>query len=185
MLNIGRGWVTTMLNGLVLAGGQSRRMGQDKALMLYKGRTLLDHAIALLEAAGCTNVLISRNAPGYMSDLIADAGPLAGVHTALNAIGSNCELLVLPVDMPRMSAGLLQRLCNIGRLKAKACYVEGKMLPFYLPGNEDIIASLTHFLCVQEERKVVRFLDAIDAEAITDNDEALWLNVNTPADWPK
>lgn len=173
-----------MLNGLVLAGGQSRRMGQDKALMLYNGRTLLDHATSLLEAAGCSNVLISRNAPGYMSDVIADVGPLAGVLTALNAIGSNNELLVLPVDMPRMSADMLRRLCKRGRLKVKACYVKSKMLPFYLPVDEDIMPRLIQYLCVENKRKVLGFLEAIGAEAIADDNDAQWLNVNTPGDWP-
>jgi len=42
--------VNTTLIGLVLAGGQSRRMGQDKALMRYQGRTLIDNASSLLQA---------------------------------------------------------------------------------------------------------------------------------------
>mgnify|MGYP003363629836 CR=1 FL=1 len=39
--------VNTTLIGLALAGGQSRRMGQDKALMRYQGRTLIDNASLL------------------------------------------------------------------------------------------------------------------------------------------
>ena len=173
-----------MLNGLVLAGGQSRRMGQDKALMHYKGHTLLDHAVSLLESAGCSKVLISRNAPGFMFDIVTDAGPLAGVHAALSLLDNNNELLILPVDMPLMSPHLLNKLCDMGRATGKACYVKGRMLPFYLPVNEHIKARLTQYLCVEQERKVVRFLDAIEALAITDHEDALWLNVNTPGDWP-
>ena len=47
MANNPTGWI-----GLVLAGGASSRMGTDKALLELRGRTLLDRAIAVLEAAG-------------------------------------------------------------------------------------------------------------------------------------
>lgn len=173
-----------MLNGLVLAGGQSRRMGQDKALLKYKGQTLLEHACELLTVAGCSDVLISRNGPGFVCDIIADAGPLAGVHAALSKLDNHSELLVFPVDMPHMAPNLLNKLCRMGRSAGKACYVQGRMLPFYLPVNEHIKNRLTQYLTVEQERKVVRFLNAIDALAITDDEEALWLNVNTPSDWP-
>ena len=62
--------VNKTLIGLVLAGGQSRRMGQDKALMRYQGSTLIERASSLLKAAGCDEVLISRNAPNFLNDKI-------------------------------------------------------------------------------------------------------------------
>ena len=68
--------VNTTLIGLVLAGGQSRRMGQDKALMRYQGRALIDNASLLLQSASCDKVLISRNAPGFLNDKIEGAQAL-------------------------------------------------------------------------------------------------------------
>ena len=83
--------VDSTLIGLVLAGGRSRRMGQDKALMRYQGKPLFEHAAALLNEAGCKQVLISRNQPGYLTDIIVDAGPLAGVHAALDVLSVGDE----------------------------------------------------------------------------------------------
>ncbi|WP_252735967.1 molybdenum cofactor guanylyltransferase [Aestuariibacter sp. A3R04] len=174
-----------MLNGLILAGGQSRRMGQDKALMYLNGKTLLANAEAQLKAAGCQRVLISRNGPGFIRDIVVDGGPLAGVHAALREPDMNGELLVLPVDMPQMTPAVLKTLCDAGREHGRACYVGGRMLPFYLPVNEEITHRLHHFLTVEKERKVVRFLSAIDAIVLGEGDDAaLWLNVNSPRDWP-
>lgn len=206
--------VNTTLIGLVLAGGQSRRMGQDKALMRYKGRTLIDNASLLLQSASCDKVLISRNAPGFLNDKIEDAGPLSGVHAVLDALsqsdnhnGNPCELLVLPVDMPQMTPELLRILVSRGREAEKACYVEKRFLPFYLPVTQDTKALLANYLVEQSKRRVVGFLEILNAVSLkegdlkktarkeeSDNKKRLanmsnedgveWLNVNTPGEWP-
>lgn len=206
--------VNTTLIGLVLAGGQSRRMGQDKAFMRYQGRTLIDNASLLLQSASCDKVLISRNAPGFLNDKIEDAGPLSGVHAVLDALsqsdnhnGNPCELLVLPVDMPQMTPELLRILVSRGREAEKACYVEKRFLPFYLPVTQDTKALLANYLVEQSKRRVVGFLEILNAVSLkegdlkkiarkdeSDNKKRLanmsnedgveWLNVNTPGDWP-
>ena len=206
--------VNTTLIGLVLAGGQSRRMGQDKALMRYQGRTLIDNASLLLQSASCDKVLISRNAPGFLNDKIEDAGPLSGVHAVLDALsqfdnhnGNPCELLVLPVDMPQMTPELLRILVSRGREAEKACYVEKRFLPFYLPVTQDTKALLANYLVEQSKRRVVGFLEILNAVSLkegdlkktarkeesankkrlanmSNEDGVEWLNVNTPGDWP-
>ena len=206
--------VNTTLIGLVLAGGQSRRMGQDKALMRYQGRTLIDNASLLLQSASCDKVLISRNAPGFLNDKIEDAGPLSGVHAVLDALsqpdnhnGNPCELLVLPVDMPQMTPELLRILVSRGREAEKACYVEKRFLPFYLPVTQDTKALLANYLVEQSKRRVVGFLEILNAVSLkegdlkktarkeesankkrianmSNEDGVEWLNVNTPSDWP-
>ena len=206
--------VNTTLIGLVLAGGQSRRMGQDKALMRYQGRTLIDNASLLLQSASCDKVLISRNAPGFLNDKIEDAGPLSGVHAVLDALsqsdnhnGNPCELLVLPVDMPQMTPELLRILVSRGREAEKACYVEKRFLPFYLPVTQDTKALLANYLVEQSKRRVVGFLEILNAVSLkegdlkktarkeesankkrlanmSNEDGVEWLNVNTPGEWP-
>jgi len=206
--------VNATLIGLVLAGGQSRRMGQDKALMRYQGRTLIDNASLLLQSASCDKVLISRNAPGFLNDKIEDAGPLGGVHAVLDALSQSdnhtdnpYELLVLPVDMPQMTPELLRILVSRGREAEKACYVENRFLPFFLPVAQNTQALLANYLVEQSKRRVVGFLEILNAVSLkegdlkktarkeeSDNkkrlakmsneDDVEWLNVNTPGDWP-
>jgi molybdopterin-guanine dinucleotide biosynthesis protein A len=102
--------------GFVVAGGHSRRMGRDKALLRWGGGTLLDHAITRLRAV-CREVrILSGREPRYADrglpvdiDGVADGGPLAGLATALSVAAPRAVLL-LGVDMPFVTVALLARL---------------------------------------------------------------------------
>lgn len=99
--------------GFVVAGGHSRRMGSDKALLPWQGATLLDHALTRLQAV-CREVrVLSGPEPRYADrgrpvdvDALAEAGPLAGLATALAVAGPR-PVLLLGVDMPFVTPGLL------------------------------------------------------------------------------
>ncbi|MBK6962318.1 MAG: NTP transferase domain-containing protein [Gammaproteobacteria bacterium] len=56
--------------GALLAGGQSRRMGADKALLPVGAGTLLDHMLAKLRALDLAEVVVCRDAPGCIADRI-------------------------------------------------------------------------------------------------------------------
>lgn len=110
---------------VILAGGESRRMARDKAWIEIEGRPLLMRQIELVREFGAAEIFISGRADTDYSkvgcpvllDQIADAGPLAGVARALTAVNSS-KLLVLAVDMPRLTVQLLQSLageCEQGR----------------------------------------------------------------------
>jgi molybdopterin-guanine dinucleotide biosynthesis protein A len=95
----------------LLAGGKSSRMGADKAFLEFRGRTLLERALAVLGRV-CPSVAIVGDPIRFSSygsvieDLYPGCGPLAGIHAALAR--SSAELnLMLAVDMPFVSEELL------------------------------------------------------------------------------
>jgi len=105
-------------SAVILAGGQSRRMGRDKAfLQVDGGQSLLARQIEIIRHAGAAEIYISGRADTDYSafgcrvlpDRYPDVGPLAGIEAALNA-ATHPLLLVLAVDLPRMSASCLRRL---------------------------------------------------------------------------
>ena len=104
-------------SAVILAGGRSQRMGSDKAWLAVEGKPLVARQIELVRALGAEEVLISgRSEVDYSSlncrvlqDRVPDAGPLAGIESALSAI-STPLLLVLAVDLARMTPSLLQLL---------------------------------------------------------------------------
>lgn len=100
----------------VLAGGQSRRMGTDKAFLDWEGRPLLQHALALL-ASVCPQVSIVGAADkfsGYgpvVEDHFLARGPLAGIHAALRSSKATLNL-VLAVDLPFIEQRFLEFLLD-------------------------------------------------------------------------
>ena len=102
--------------GFVVAGGQSRRMGRDKALLPWRNGTLLDHSITRLRAV-CREVrVLSGGERRYADrglpvdvDEIADGGPLAALAAAL-AVAAPRSVLLLGVDMPFVTVPLLVHL---------------------------------------------------------------------------
>jgi molybdenum cofactor guanylyltransferase len=104
-------------SAVILAGGRSSRMGRDKAWLETGGQTLLARQIGLARKLGAAEVFISGRAKvdysafgcRVLEDKFADAGPLAGIERALDAMQSPL-LLVLAVDLPQMNEDLLRRL---------------------------------------------------------------------------
>jgi len=89
--------------GVILAGGQSSRMGQDKATLPIAGTTLLEFMHAKLRRAGIDEIVICRNAPGFLNDDIPQLGPLGALYT-LSQHYPRCKLTRYPwpTDIPSL-----------------------------------------------------------------------------------
>ena len=104
--------------GLILAGGRSQRMGQDKAFVSLAGRPLIEHVIARL-APQVDTLVISSNAPrenfaAFHLPVLADIhggfrGPLAGVHAVLVTYPDDIVISVA-VDLPLLPLDLVEQL---------------------------------------------------------------------------
>ena len=98
--------------GFVLAGGQSSRMGIDKASIEWQGRTLLQHSIDLL-CAVASRVAIVGSTDKFsrfgtvVEDQFLRRGPLAGIHAALRSPIAADLNLIIAVDMPFLSQAFL------------------------------------------------------------------------------
>lgn len=98
-------------SGAVLAGGASRRMGRDKALMVVDGTALVRRVADALRDAGAAEILVVGGGPAAASTASATAvadrwpgeGPLGGVVTALEAAAHD-PVVVLGCDLPFASA---------------------------------------------------------------------------------
>jgi molybdopterin-guanine dinucleotide biosynthesis protein A len=119
--------------GVVLAGGKSSRMGQDKASLQREKQDMLSYSMSLLKAAGSSQVLVSGGEQG-IDDLVANLGPLGGIQSIIKQFKPQA-LLILPVDLPLMTSVELARLKQVGELSHQACYFTDNYLPLYLPVN--------------------------------------------------
>lgn len=109
------------VRGVVLAGGRSRRLGQDKTRVLYSGRSLLARAVDLLQGVCAETAVIGRDplpygvAAPWLPDAVEGLGPMGGVITALETFQAPC--LVISCDLPYLDEDTLLTLLAARRKK--------------------------------------------------------------------
>jgi molybdopterin-guanine dinucleotide biosynthesis protein A len=105
--------MSMQFSAVLLAGGQSSRMGRDKALLETRGWLLWERQRDVLVDLGASEVFLSarsdqtwaKQATGFKAvlyDANAGCGPLTGITAALER-SSSSHLVVLAIDLPRMS----------------------------------------------------------------------------------
>jgi molybdopterin-guanine dinucleotide biosynthesis protein A len=190
------------VHGFVLAGGKSTRMGEDKALKLFRGMPMIGLAVEKLRGF-CTEVGIAGNRDdlgGYavvIHEKRLEAGPGAGIEAGLMATTQPWVLFV-PVDVPLVPAELLRRWVEgvIGAEGADAggsyLLAEGQAQPAFCLLRRGSLAAWSGLLD-HGERRLVAMLGGssgvgavgVGAERFASDAErlALWFsNVNTPED---
>jgi molybdopterin-guanine dinucleotide biosynthesis protein A len=173
--------------GVVLAGGRSSRMGRDKALLPWQGRPLIEHQIALLQATGVDKVRVSGDRPDYqgVADPMMHSGPLGGI-AGIAAASENGELLIIPVDMPRLQPSLLRRLMTEVTPFGCTHFID-HVLPMRLRLDAACRATLASLMAAEDDR--ARSLRALQervgtSEISLSTDEAKQLlDCNTEETW--
>jgi molybdopterin-guanine dinucleotide biosynthesis protein A len=181
------------VSGVVLAGGQARRMQQqDKGLVLFKQRPLVSYPIEAL-AAVADDLLISanRNQAIYQQwqyPVISDAtddfdGPLAGILAAMDYVDAEI-LLVLPCDSPLFTAQHLQQLlAGLTEQFDIAVADDGERLhPVFLAIRTELKASLKAYLA-SGERRLQNWIFQHRVNQVDFSQQAqIFTNVNTLAE---
>jgi len=113
----------------VLVGGASRRFGTDKAAAMYRGRTLLDHALATLHAAGFERLAYvggtARPSVGFdavhVPDIAGEGCTLRGVISLLeHAVRTDADdAMMLACDVPRVNASTITQVIDALRDSGK------------------------------------------------------------------
>lgn len=110
---------------VLLAGGHSRRMGSDKALLrLPDGQRLWERQLDVLRALEPAELFISGPArDGFPKDVpllvdeVPGCGPLGGIAAALRTVSSP-RVVVLAIDLPQMTSGFLRNLSGVADTSA-------------------------------------------------------------------
>ena len=186
---------TPKITGIVLAGGRSSRMGEDKSLMKLHGKTLVEYSIDALRPL-CDKVIISSNNPNYAftgcevwPDELPEQAPIIGIYSCLKRSETEVNI-ILSCDIPLMSASM------IGFLIAKSAafditvpiHENGQIEPLCGVYKKSSLEILKEFIDVKNFRlnECIRSashqLIPVDAQ-IPCNTPNLFLNINTPSDF--
>ena len=167
------------LLGAILAGGQSRRFGSDKAEALFAGKTLLDHVAEAFRPQVAKLVVAGKQWPGL--ETVADIpkagiGPLGGLAGALDhawrhdfdaVLSSGCDVIGLPADLPAL----------LGTGPAIVADI-----PIVGLWPVSVRTTLIDWLADRQNRSVYRFADHINARRVAL--DASLRNINRPEDLP-
>jgi molybdopterin-guanine dinucleotide biosynthesis protein A len=182
------------ITGLVLAGGQGRRMGNvDKGFVDLAGRPLVAHVIARLAPQVATLVInANRNAGRYAEfgyPVVADvvggyAGPLAGLHAGLAAaqtefvVTSPCDSPFLPTDLvARLGAAFDARPIDLAVARTF-----DQPHPVFALARRSLLPHLARFLA-GGGRKIDAWYATLRIVEVGFDDEAdAFRNINTPAE---
>lgn len=177
------------ITAIILAGGKSSRMGEDKGLMLFEGLPMVEHVINTVKQLTDKVIIIANDkqyeqfgVPVY-EDIEKEKGPLAGIITGLSVSKTDLNW-VISCDAPKVSGELLAEL-------ARAIEDYDAVVPVYYEKVHPLIATYRKSaLNVLKEQlalnrfKVILANEALNVKRLNVNgfDEANFRNINTKGD---
>lgn len=187
------------VEGFILVGGRSSRMGKDKSRLLFGGRTAVDRIAMELQTATSQVSLVGSVSAGANPDLkrVPDVhvrwGALGGIHAALNACGADWALIVA-CDLPFVTRDLFSRLLAIARQD-----LPDSVVPIQSDGRPQPVCALyRREPCLSESDRLID-LGEHTPRALLANVKTRWVqpaeladlpgaddfffNMNTPADY--
>ena len=178
---------TQMITGIILAGGHSSRMGQDKAELPLKNGTLLDEMIRKLQQLGIDDIIVSNHesTTRYVADEFLGCGPLGGIHACMK-LAHYPSCLIISVDVPLIPVDTLKDIImrhQKAQTDATILIHDEQIEPLIGVYNTSILSIVTSMLenGHYAVRELLRLIDYQTLE-YTDNDIFL-TNCNTPEDY--
>ncbi len=182
-----------MVTGAILAGGKSLRYGRNKALETFRGKSLIERAVASLSGFGDPVLVIANDVLPYLhvratlvQDVVRDQGPLGGVFTAL-LFSPHDWVFLKATDMPFLVEELARKMSSLKEgCDAVVPILNGRPEPLLAIYSRRCLAPIAAAL-EKGERKVTSFYRKVKVKELPEKEwrkvdpEGLsFKNVNTP-----
>lgn len=188
-----------MVSVAILAGGQSKRMGRDKAFLEVGGQPVIERVINRVR--GLTNDLfISANEPEkyvrfnlpLVADIYPDKAALGGMYSVIQA-ARHPHVLVVACDMPFLHVGLLQHLVELAP-------TADIVIPLINPPQPETLHAVYSKACLPaierrlltNQLRIIGFFEEVSVRYLERAEVAKFdpqfysfLNMNTPEEWEK
>jgi FdhD protein len=184
------------ISGVILAGGESLRMGSDKALMPIQGARFIDHVYDRL-ASLFDEVLIVTNSPQLYADIPArkvqdiylGRGVLAGIHSGLKH-AQHEQIFVVGCDMPFIDPDVVRALCAGGATADVVIPVHAESVePLHALYSKRCLEAITARLDAGDKRIISFFPEVLVKEVgpecwqEIDPEGRSFYNINTPDEY--
>jgi molybdopterin-guanine dinucleotide biosynthesis protein A len=180
----------------ILAGGSSSRMGQNKALLEFRGKPLIRHQIELLEPLFREVIVGANDAAPYapfnvrvVPDLLSERCALTGIHALLRGAAGS-RVFVVACDMPFLHPSLIQALAEVpGGPDVVVPESDRGLEPLHALYGPGCISAIEES-ARRGDWKVAGFYAAVRVERVRIRDgdwlvegRSPFLNANTPDEW--
>jgi len=178
------------ISGIILAGGRSSRMGQDKALKQFNNRALIEFTIQKIQHQ-VNSIIINtnQNQQDYLQfgyPLVADVdpnrlGPLSGIYSSLIAIKTNWAF-VTACDTPYLPKDIVTRLYHEVQQTNKLIAVvatNNKIQPLVLLLHKDLSQSIIEFITSGDRKTQQWIMQQQPAIIDCSNEIDAFININT------
>ena len=183
------------ISAVLLAGGESRRMGKDKATLLFRGKPLWQIQLELLRKLEPTEIFVSARTDlpwrfgnvHFVADDPPSRGPLSGLAAALARMRAK-HLLALAIDMPFMTEKYLRFLCGqIEPRRGIVAKIDDRAEPLAAIYPQEAIANVQSALSGKDfslQTVTGRLVAAgkLQVMPVTSQERKLFLNLNELAD---
>ncbi|HWY51371.1 MAG TPA: molybdenum cofactor guanylyltransferase [Chthoniobacterales bacterium] len=183
------------ISAVLVAGGKSRRMGQDKATILFRDAPLWQNQLQILRKLSPKEIFVSApSQPAwrpsdvtFVPDDQPSRGPLSGIAAALSRITTN-HLVALAIDMPFMTESYLRSLCErIEPGRGIVPLIENRAEPlaaiYPREAQDDVVAALSGSdFSLQSLICQLIAADKLVAVEVSTEERALFRNLNEPQD---
>ncbi|GBD87252.1 putative molybdenum cofactor guanylyltransferase [bacterium BMS3Abin03] len=195
------------ITGIILSGGKSSRMGENKSLMKIDGVTVIERVVNLMLSLFSKVILITNSPNDYKflklpiyKDIYPYRGPLAGIHSGLYHSTTNINFII-SCDIPLMIDEMIKYIIEFNTDKPiNICKADGfiqQLVGLYsksvLPAAEKLLLESTeeesrHKKQTKRKCKVLSLIDVvgaeiIDAEKLQFYKEDIFFNMNKPEDY--
>lgn len=183
------------IGAVLLVGGESRRMGKDKATLLFQGKPLWQIQLELLRKLAPTEIFVSaRTDPVWRPtdmQFVADAppsrGPLSGLAASLAQMRTK-HLLALAIDMPFITEKYLTFVCNqIEPRRGVIAKIDDRFEPLAAIYPQEALVNIQSALSGKDfslQTVTDRLVEAgkLKVILVPEREKKLFLNVNELAD---
>jgi molybdenum cofactor guanylyltransferase len=183
------------ISAVLFAGGESRRMGRDKAMVLFLGKPLWQAQLDLLRKLEAAEILVSARADPvwrpadvpFVADNPPSRGPMSGLAASLAKMRTR-HLLALAIDMPFMTEKYLKLLCSqIGPGRGVIPKIDDRFEPLAAIYPREALANVQSVFSGEDFslQTLAGHLVAagkLQVVLVTSPEKELFLNVNEPVD---
>jgi molybdopterin-guanine dinucleotide biosynthesis protein A len=184
------------ITGIILAGGKSTRMGENKSLLNLNGKTVIERVVSLMKTIFQEVIIITNtpneydfiNTPMY-KDIFENKGPLAGIHSGL-AHSNNDKNFVISCDIPLMEQEMIEFIINYKTDKPiTVCRADGFIQQLVGLYSKSVLPIISNLLNTKDQSSsVLSLLDRVDPDIINVDkldiyNKDMFFNMNRPEDY--